>query len=80
MPAARPAHGRALTGARLRPGAALPARPAATAQDPAMPAPVHVAVPRAGFGLSQMLRKARKYAPSHIRIVVSDPSGDRPAT
>lgn len=45
-----------------------------------MPAPVHVAVPRAGFGLSQMLRKARKYAPSHIRIVVSDPSGDRPAT
>ncbi|MFE7581244.1 hypothetical protein ACFU5Y_06715 [Streptomyces gardneri] len=78
---ATPADGqRALIGARLRPGAALPAGAAAPAQDAAMPAHVHVAVPRAKFDLSKMLHKARKYAPSHIRIVVADPSGERPAS
>ncbi|GGY26618.1 hypothetical protein [Streptomyces tanashiensis] len=70
----------ALIGARLRPGAALPAGGAVPAHDPAMPAPIHVAVLRAKFDLRKMSEKARRYAPSHIQIVVADPSGERVAT
>ncbi|MGW6391084.1 hypothetical protein ACWFR1_11380 [Streptomyces sp. NPDC055103] len=75
-----PADGqRALIGARLRPGAALPAEATAAAH-PAMPAPIHVAVPRAKFDLAKMVHKARKYAPSHVQIVVADASGERVAS
>lgn len=78
---ATPADGqRALIGARLRPGAALPAGATAPAQDPAMPAPIHVAVPRAKFDLAKMVQKARKYAPPHVQIVVADASGERVAS
>ncbi|MFE2556342.1 hypothetical protein ACFXGT_09955 [Streptomyces sp. NPDC059352] len=69
----------ALIGARLRPGATLPAGANAVPRDPAMPAPIHAAVPRAKFDLAKMVHKARKYAPPHIRIVVADPSGERAA-
>ncbi|MEV7569107.1 hypothetical protein [Streptomyces tanashiensis] len=69
----------ALVGARLRPGAALPAGGAAPAHDPAMPAPIHVAVLRSKFDLRKMVDKARRYAPAHIQIVVADPSGERVA-
>ncbi|WP_411081100.1 hypothetical protein [Streptomyces sp. cmx-18-6] len=70
----------ALIGARLRPGASLPTGASSAAQHPAMPAPVHVAVPRAGFDLDKMVRKARKYAPQHVQIVVAEPSGERVAS
>ncbi|WP_455358292.1 hypothetical protein [Streptomyces sp. SYSU K21746] len=69
----------ALIGARLRSGASLPAGMSVPSQHPAMPAPVHVTVPRSKFDLAKMVRKARKYAPPHIRIVVADPSGERVA-
>lgn len=74
-----PDGGVALIGARLRPGAALPAG-AGAARHPAMPAHLHVAVPRARFDLPKMVHKARKYAPAHIRIVVAEPSGERVAS
>ncbi|MET9650693.1 hypothetical protein ABZZ44_10545 [Streptomyces sp. NPDC006460] len=70
----------ALIGARLDSGASLPAGMAVPPQHPAMPAPVHVAVPRARFDLAKMVHKARRYAPPHIRIVVAEPSGERVAT
>ncbi|MFD8589070.1 hypothetical protein ACFV1B_05920 [Streptomyces sp. NPDC059637] len=70
----------ALIGVRLRPGASLPPGTDGPAQHPAMPAPVHVAVPRHKFDLAKMVGKARKYAPPHIRIVVAEPSGERVAT
>ncbi|MGW5639716.1 hypothetical protein [Streptomyces sp. NPDC003832] len=70
----------ALIGARLSSGASLPAGTTAPPQHPAMPASVHVAVLREKFDLAKMVRKARKYAPPHIRIVVADPSGERVAT
>ncbi|MGW8768934.1 hypothetical protein ACWGN5_41420 [Streptomyces sp. NPDC055815] len=70
----------ALIGARLRPGVALPAGGPVPAHDPAMPAPIHVAVPRTGFDLRKMVTKARRYAPSHLQIVVAEPSGERLAT
>ncbi|MER6237209.1 MULTISPECIES: hypothetical protein [Streptomyces] len=69
----------ALIGARLRPGAILPAGATGPSPDPAMPAPIHVAVPRSKFDLAKMVRKAGKYAPPHIEIVVADPSGERAA-
>ncbi|WP_411119810.1 hypothetical protein [Streptomyces sp. 058-1L] len=69
-----------LIGARLRPGAALPPGANGPAPHPAMPAPVHVAVPHAKFDLDKMVRKARKYAPQHIQIVVAEPSGERVAS
>ncbi|MFI8911407.1 hypothetical protein ACIGW4_07275 [Streptomyces sp. NPDC053513] len=68
-----------LIGARLRPGASLPAGGTGLAHDPEMPAPIHVAVPRAKFDLRKMVTKARKYAPAHLRIVVADPSGEHVA-
>lgn len=67
----------ALIGARLRPGAALPAGAVVAPRNPAMPAPLHVSVPRHKFDLTKMLGKARKYAPPHIQIVVAEPSGER---
>ncbi|MCX5200582.1 hypothetical protein OG897_03760 [Streptomyces sp. NBC_00237] len=67
----------ALLGVRLRPGAALPANAALPPQNPAMPAPLHVAVAREKFDLTKMLAKARKYAPSHVQIVVAEPTGER---
>ncbi|MEU3449307.1 hypothetical protein AB0H29_19150 [Streptomyces thermolilacinus] len=70
---------RALIGARLRSGASLPVGTAVAPPHPDMPAPVHVTVPRARFDLAKMVRKARKYAPPHIRIVVAEPSGERAA-
>ncbi|MFD3654649.1 hypothetical protein ACTU45_04895 [Streptomyces sp. 24-1644] len=70
----------ALIGARLRPGAALPAGAVVPPQNPSMPAPIHVAVPADRFDLAKMVRKARKYAPPHIQIVVAEPSGERVAT
>jgi len=69
----------ALLGVRLRSGATLPPETTATRQDPAMPAPVHVAVQRSKFDLEKMVHKARKYAPPHIGIVVAEPSGERAA-
>ncbi len=69
-----------LIGARLRSGAALPAGMTVPPQHPAMPAPVHVTVPRAKFDLAKMVHKARKYAPPHIRIVVAEATGERIAT
>ncbi|MEU8892253.1 hypothetical protein [Streptomyces sp. NPDC048442] len=66
-----------LLGARLRPGATLPAGAALPPQNPAIAAPLHVAVEREKFDLTKMLAKARKYAPSHVQIVVADPSGER---
>ncbi|MER7952183.1 hypothetical protein ABTY59_32815 [Streptomyces sp. NPDC096079] len=69
----------ALIGARLRPGASLPAGAVPAAHDPAMPAPIHVAVPRDKFDLRKMVGKARKYAPAHLRIVVVDGAGERAA-
>ncbi|MZE52673.1 hypothetical protein GTY86_15545 [Streptomyces sp. SID5770] len=41
--------------------------------------PAHVAVPRAEFDLARTVRKARSYAPPHVRIVVADLSGERTA-
>ncbi|MFD0071749.1 hypothetical protein ACFVIY_04850 [Streptomyces sp. NPDC127166] len=70
----------ALIGARLRPGVPVPAGADLPAPDPAMPAPVHVAVLRATFDLRRMVEKSRRYAPSHLRIVVADPSGERVAS
>jgi len=70
----------ALIGARLRPGATLPPGANGPAPHPAMPAPVHVAVDRGKFDLDKMVRKARKYAPQHVRIVVAEPSGERVAS
>ncbi|TXS46981.1 hypothetical protein [Streptomyces sp. t39] len=70
----------ALIGARLRPGVSLPAGVPGPTRHPAMPAPIHVAVPGAKFDLAKMVRKARTYAPSHIRIVIAEPSGERVAT
>ncbi|MEU3483959.1 hypothetical protein AB0E66_38185 [Streptomyces sp. NPDC033753] len=76
-----PADGQqALIGARLRPGATLPAGANAAPPNPAMPVPIHVAVPRAKFDLAKMVGKARKYAPPHVQIVVADPSGERVAS
>ncbi|MEU0400143.1 hypothetical protein ABZ318_07805 [Streptomyces sp. NPDC006197] len=69
----------ALIGARLRPGVSLPAGGPVPAHDPDMPAPIHVAVPRAKFDLRKMVGKARTYAPAHLRIVVVDPSGEHVA-
>ncbi|MFJ9034810.1 hypothetical protein ACIRQP_41630 [Streptomyces sp. NPDC102274] len=69
----------ALIGARLRPGATLPTGAIVPQQNPAMPAPIHVAVQRPKFDLAKMVRKARKYAPPHIQIVVAEPSGERVA-
>ncbi|MFJ9058584.1 hypothetical protein [Streptomyces sp. NPDC102409] len=69
----------ALIGARLRPGATLPAGAVGPSRNPAMPAPIHVAVPRTKFDLAKMVRKARTYAPPHIEIVVADASGERAA-
>lgn len=69
----------ALIGARLRAGMTLPAGAVVPPQNPAMPAPIHVAVPRHKFDLTKMVHKARKYAPPHIQIVVADPSGERVA-
>ncbi|WP_418959118.1 hypothetical protein [Streptomyces tritici] len=69
----------ALIGARLRPGVSAPAGTGA-APHPAMPAQVHVAVQREKFHLQKMLTKARTYAPPHIRIMIADRSGERPAT
>ncbi|MFJ7128832.1 hypothetical protein [Streptomyces sp. NPDC098101] len=77
---AEPPGGReTLIGARLRTGATPPAGADVPPPHPAMPAPVHVAVPRAKFDLAKMVRKARSYAPPHVRIVVADPSGERAA-
>ncbi|WP_426362542.1 hypothetical protein [Streptomyces sp. E-08] len=70
---------RVLIGARLRPGASLPAGAAPAAHDPAMPAPIHVAVLRDKFDLRKMVGKARRYAPAHLQIVVADASGERVA-
>lgn len=70
----------ALIGARLRPGARLPAGVSTPPHHPAMPAPVHVAVERGKFDLAKMVRKARAYAPPHLQIVVAEPSGERVAT
>ncbi|QIP83297.1 hypothetical protein GLX30_03575 [Streptomyces sp. Tu 2975] len=75
-----PDSGDALIGARLRPGASLPTGVPEPARHPAMPAHIHVAVPGTKFDLAKMVRKARKYAPSHIRIVIAEPSGERVAT
>ncbi|WP_435971473.1 hypothetical protein [Streptomyces sp. Qhu_M48] len=69
----------ALIGARLRPGASLPHGASVLPPNEAMPAPIHVAVPRSRFDLAKMTRKAGKYAPSHLRIVVAEPAGERPA-
>ena len=77
---ATPPDGRqALIGARLRPGAVLPAGAVVPPQNPAMPAPIHVAVLPHKFDLAKMVGKARKYAPPHIQIVVAGPSGERVA-
>ncbi|MET9675430.1 hypothetical protein ABZY68_20375 [Streptomyces sp. NPDC006482] len=78
---ATPADGtQTLIGARLRPGANLPAGAVAPPPHPAMPAPVHVAVPRNRFELAKMVHKARTYAPSHVQIVIAEPSGERVAS
>ncbi|MFG2329002.1 hypothetical protein ACGFMM_05195 [Streptomyces sp. NPDC048604] len=69
----------ALIGARHRPGASIPPG-TGTPQHPALPAPLQVAVQRDKFDLTKMVAKSRKYAPSHIRIMIADPSGERPAT
>ncbi|MFE2294934.1 hypothetical protein [Streptomyces sp. NPDC059452] len=69
-----------LIGARLRPGAALPPGANGPAPHPAMPAQLHVAVPSGKFDLDKMVRKARKYAPAHIQIVVAEPTGERLAS
>ncbi|WP_406863124.1 hypothetical protein ABZO31_22860 [Streptomyces sp. HUAS MG47] len=74
-----PDESKALIGARLHPGAQVPAG-TGTPHHPAMPAPVHIAVQREKFSLQKMVTKARTYAPPHIRIMVADPSGERPAT
>jgi len=42
-----------------------------------MPAPLHVSVHRHRFDLDRMVTKARKYAPTHIQVVVAEPSGER---
>ncbi|MGW8885659.1 hypothetical protein [Streptomyces sp. NPDC055749] len=78
---AAPSNGeQSLIGARLRDGAALPAGAQLPPPDPAMPAPLYVAVPRHKFDLEKMASKARKYAPPHIQIVVAEPSGERVAS
>ncbi|MFE5617871.1 hypothetical protein [Streptomyces sp. NPDC056470] len=69
----------ALIGVRLRPGAALPPGAVVPPRNPAMPAPIHVAVQRPKFSLSKLVRKARSHAPSHVQIVVVEPSGERAA-
>lgn len=74
---ATPQGGRTLIGARLHPGVSVPAGVNTPPRHPAMPAPVHVAVPSAKFDLAKMVRKARVYAPSHVQIVVAEPSGER---
>ncbi|MEV4947915.1 hypothetical protein [Streptomyces sp. NPDC053755] len=74
-----PAEEYALIGARLRPGASLPHGAPVAPWTEAMPVPIHVAVPRSRFDLTKMTAKARKYAPSHVRIVLAEPSGERPA-
>ncbi|MGP3690917.1 hypothetical protein ACTVZO_40655 [Streptomyces sp. IBSNAI002] len=77
---ATPANGQhVLIGAQLRPGAAIPAGADVCPHDPAMPAPLHVAVEPAKFDLGKMVAKARKYAPPHIEIVVAEPGGRRTA-
>ncbi|MEU2118088.1 hypothetical protein ABZ567_21150 [Streptomyces sp. NPDC016459] len=69
----------ALIGARLRPGASLPHGAPVPPRNEELPVPIHVAVPRSRFDLTKMARKARTYAPSHVRIVIAEPSGERPA-
>ncbi|WP_199837011.1 MULTISPECIES: hypothetical protein [unclassified Streptomyces] len=77
---AEPPGGRqTLIGARLRSGATPPTGADVPPPHPAMPAPVHVAVPRATFDLAKMIRKARAYAPPHVRIAFAGPSGERVA-
>ncbi|WP_327358875.1 hypothetical protein [Streptomyces sp. NBC_01304] len=70
----------ALIGARLRPGAMLPAGAQVQPQHPAMSAPLYVSVQRHKFELGTMVTKARKYAPAHIQVVVAEPSGERVAS
>lgn len=69
-----------LIGARLRQGATLPVGAEVPPAHPAMPASLYVAVQHQKFDLTKMVNKARKYAPSHIQIVVAEPSGERVAT
>ncbi|WJV45433.1 hypothetical protein [Streptomyces flavofungini] len=70
----------ALIGVRLREGARLPAGAEVPPAHPAMPAPTYVAVQRQKLDLAKMVAKSRKYAPSHIQIVVTEPSGERVAS
>ncbi|MFD0412806.1 hypothetical protein [Streptomyces sp. NPDC127108] len=70
----------ALIGVRLRDGARLPAGAEVPPAHPAVPAPMYVAVQRQKLDLAKMVAKSRKYAPSHIQIVVAEPSGERVAS
>lgn len=69
----------ALLGVRLSDGAKLPEGAEVPPADPAIPAPLYVAVQRSKFDLDKMIGKARKYAPRHVQIVVAEPSGERVA-
>ncbi|MFG2773140.1 hypothetical protein [Streptomyces sp. NPDC048350] len=69
----------ALIGVRLRPGAALPPGAVVPPRNPAMPAPIHVAVQRPRFHLTKLIRKAHSYAPSHVQIMIVEPTGERAA-
>ncbi|WP_354644633.1 hypothetical protein [Kitasatospora camelliae] len=69
----------ALIGVRLHPSVTLPPGATVPPQNPAMPAPIHVAVLRSKFDLAKMVAKARRYAAPHVQIVVADQSGERVA-
>ncbi|MFJ6699560.1 hypothetical protein ACIQM4_26290 [Streptomyces sp. NPDC091272] len=69
-----------LIGVRLRQGAVVPAGAGGRPAHPAMPAPLYVSVQRHKFDLAKMLTKARKYAPSHLQVVVAEPTGERVAS